>query len=65
MQVTTRGGRPVEFQVGGDERGRELGVGGGAGAGAPDLRGDVVELLAVLGWCQWYFVDSFACLKGA
>lgn len=42
------GGEGVQLQVAADERGGELGVGGGAGAGAPDLRGDVVELLAVL-----------------
>ena len=39
----------MQLQVRGDDRGRELGVGCGAGAGAPDLRGDVVEFFAVLG----------------
>lgn len=42
------GGQRVEFEVGGDDGGGEFGVGGGAGAGAPDLGGDVVQLLAVL-----------------
>lgn len=42
------GGERVQFEVRGHERGGELGVGGGAGAGTPDLRGDVVKLLAVL-----------------
>jgi hypothetical protein len=32
----------VQFDVGADQRGGELGVGRGAGASAPDLRGDVV-----------------------
>ena len=41
-------GEGVQFEVGGDERGGEFRVGGGAGAGAPDLRGDVVKFLAVL-----------------
>ena len=43
------GGERVQFEVRGNERGGEFGVGGGAGAGAPDERGDVVEFLAVLG----------------
>jgi hypothetical protein len=38
----------VQFDVGGDEGGGEFGVGCCAGAGAPDLRGDVVEFFAVL-----------------
>jgi hypothetical protein len=38
----------VQFEVGGDEGGGEFGVGGGAGAGTPDLRRDVVEFLTVL-----------------
>ena len=38
----------VELEVRGDDGGGELGVGGRAGARAPDLRRDVVELLAVL-----------------
>ena len=42
------GGEGVELEVGGDEGGGELGVGCCAGAGAPDLGGDVVEFLAVL-----------------
>jgi hypothetical protein len=42
------GGEGVEFEVGGDDGGGEFGVGGGSCSGAPDLRGDVVELLAVL-----------------
>ena len=42
------GGEGVELEVGGDEGGGEFGVGGCAGAGAPDLGGDVVEFLAVL-----------------
>lgn len=42
------GRQGVQLDVGGDEGSREFGVCGGAGAGAPDLRGDVVELFAVL-----------------
>jgi hypothetical protein len=36
------GGESVQLEVGGDEGGRELGVGGCAGAGAEDRRGDIV-----------------------
>ena len=47
-------GEGVQFEVGGDERCGEFGVGGGAGAGAPDSGGEVVEFFAVLeilkGW---------------
>lgn len=32
----------VQLQVGRDECGREFGISGGTGAGAPDLGGDVV-----------------------
>jgi hypothetical protein len=42
------GGEGVEFEVGSHERSGELSVGGGTGTGTPDLRGDVVKLLAVL-----------------
>jgi hypothetical protein len=42
------GGQGVEFEVRGDEGSGEFGVGGCAGAGAEDRRGDVVELFAVL-----------------
>lgn len=42
------GGEGVEFQVRGDQGGREFSVSGCAGAGAPDLRGDIVQFLAVL-----------------
>jgi hypothetical protein len=38
----------MELNVGGDEGGRELSVSGGSGSTASDLRGDVVNLLAVL-----------------
>lgn len=38
----------MQLQLRGDERRRELGVGGRAGARAPNLRRDVVQLLAVL-----------------
>lgn len=38
----------MQLQVGRDQRCRELGVGGSAGARAPDLRRDVMQLLAVL-----------------
>lgn len=38
----------VQLQLGGDEGGGELGVGGGSGTSAPDVGGDVMELLAVL-----------------
>jgi hypothetical protein len=41
-------GEGVEFEVGGHERSGELSVGRGTGTGTPDLRGDVMELLAVL-----------------
>lgn len=42
------GGESVQFEVGGDDGGGEFSVGGGAGAGAPYLGRDVVELFAVL-----------------
>ena len=42
------GGEGVQLEVGGDDGGGELGVCGCSGAGAPDLGGDVVQLLAVL-----------------
>jgi hypothetical protein len=38
----------VQFDVGRDESGGELGVGSGTSAGAPDLGGNVVQLLAVM-----------------
>jgi hypothetical protein len=38
----------VQLELGGDKGGGELGVGGCTGTGAPNLRGDVMELLAVL-----------------
>lgn len=38
----------VQFDIGADEGGGELGVGGCTGSGTPDLRGDVVKFLAVL-----------------
>jgi hypothetical protein len=41
-------GEGVEFEVGGHERSGELSVGGGTGTSTPDLRGDVMKLLAVL-----------------
>ncbi len=41
-------GESMELQIGGDERGGELSVCCGTGARAPDLRGNVVEFLAVL-----------------
>lgn len=51
----------VQFDVGGDEGGCEFGVGGCACAGAPDLRGDVVQFFAVLlgHICMlvWYGID--------
>jgi hypothetical protein len=34
----------VELDVGGDEGGREFGVGGGSSTTAADLRGDIVDL---------------------
>jgi hypothetical protein len=43
------GGEGVEFELGGDEGGCEFSVGCCSGAGTPDLRGDVMELFAVLG----------------
>ena len=42
------GAEGVQFEVRGDEGGGEFGIGSGAGAGAPDLGGDVVELFTVL-----------------
>jgi hypothetical protein len=42
------GGEGVQFEVGGDDGGGELGVCGGTGTGTPNVRGDVVEFLAVL-----------------
>jgi len=45
------GGEGVQLEVGGDDGGGKLGVGGCSGAGAPDLRSDVVDLLAVLSCC--------------
>jgi hypothetical protein len=42
----------VQFDIGTDEGGGELGVSGGTGSGTPDLRRDVVKLLAVLSR-QW------------
>jgi len=41
-------GEGVQFEVGGDDGGGELGVCGGTGTGTPNVRGDVVEFLAVL-----------------
>lgn len=41
-------GERMELEVGGDDGGCEFGIGGGSGTCTPDLRGDVVELLAVL-----------------
>ena len=38
----------MQFDVGGDESGGELGVGSGTSAGAPDLGGNVMQLFAVL-----------------
>ena len=38
----------MEFEVGGDDRGCEFSVGSCAGAGTPDLRGDVVKFFAIL-----------------
>jgi hypothetical protein len=38
----------VQFNVGTDQGGGELGVCGSTGAGTPDLGCDVVELLTVL-----------------
>jgi hypothetical protein len=42
------GGEGVQLELGGDEGGGELGVGGCTSTSAPDLRGDVVKLLTVL-----------------
>lgn len=41
-------GERVQFDIGADQGGGEFGVGGCTGSGTPDLRGDVVEFLAVL-----------------
>jgi hypothetical protein len=45
------GGEAVQLEVGGDDGGGKLCVGGGTGSGTPDLGGDVVQLLAVLQPC--------------
>jgi hypothetical protein len=45
----TAGGESVKFEVRRYDGGGEFSVGGGAGPGTPDLGGDVVEFLAVLG----------------
>jgi hypothetical protein len=42
------GAEGVQLEVRRDDGGGELGVGGGTGTRAPDVRGDVVQLLAVL-----------------
>jgi hypothetical protein len=44
------GGERMELEFGGDEGGCELGVCSGSGSSTPDLRGDVMKLLAVLGF---------------
>jgi hypothetical protein len=41
-------GEGMEFEVGGDEGGRELCICGCTGTSTPDLWGDVVKLLAIL-----------------
>lgn len=41
-------GECVQFEIGGNDGGRELCVGGGSGSCTPDLRRDVVKLLTVL-----------------
>lgn len=51
----TAGGEGMQFEVGGDEGGCEFGVCCCTGSGTPDLRGDVVEFLAVL--------DQFALVQ--
>lgn len=38
----------MQLELGGDEGCGKLGIGGGTGTGTPDLRGDVMKLLAVL-----------------
>lgn len=41
----------MQLEVGGNDGGCEFGISGGTGSGAPDLRSDIVQLLAVLhGW---------------
>lgn len=42
------GAEGVQLEVGRDDGGGELGVGGGSGTCTPDVRGDIVQLLAVL-----------------
>ena len=42
------GGERVEFEVRGHECSGEFGICGSTGASTPDLRGDVMKLLAVL-----------------
>lgn len=42
------GGEGMQFEIRGDDGSGEFRVRGGTGAGAPDVRGDVVEFLAVL-----------------
>lgn len=38
----------MQLELGRDEGCGKLGIGGGTGTGTPDLRGDVMKLLAVL-----------------
>ena len=56
------GGEGVQFEVRGDDGGGELGVGGGTGTRAPDVRGYVVEFLAVLrcmsDQCPWWWLSQ-------
>ena len=53
----------MEFEVGGHERGGELSVGRGTGTGTPDLRRDVVKLLAVL--CMVLVYDLAGAWSGS
>lgn len=47
------GRKRVEFELGGDEGGGELGISCCTGTSTPDLRGNVVKLLAVLVGNDW------------
>ena len=61
------GGERMQFEIRGDEGGCELSVSGCAGAGAPDLGSDVMELLAIFvgddgaGGCAGVCCYLFTC----
>ena len=52
----------MELEVGGYQRSGEFGVGGGAGSGAPDFGGEVVQFFAVLEGGKKVGLEGF-CLR--